>query len=748
MQWFPNAGQVWALLSVGQQSSLINLAQSCSDLLAGLGSGTVSGTQYWQQGQANINQANAIIAQPQGTAGRIAQLMSQLAQAQSEPYKFDVFAPNSFNFGLVITYRQIWQPGPYQAGNLVSTIPLAPGETRKYSHRQVVKESVSRKTAEKSSQMRSQQSSQDSRAERDIMDKATSATNFQITTHGGFNLGIGSMDVTSQFGGNTSAESTQNKKDFHEATLKAAEEYRQERSMEVDTSRSVETEDTVSGEISNPNNEITVTYLFYELQRRYTIREFLYRVQPVIMIAQDVPSPEQINEAWLLQHQWILARVLLDDSLRPALGYLSTGYAGDQFSTAVLQAQWKAQESLVQQLESLVQQQLMSRDAMRETLVETQEAIDSTPEIPGMPNLNFLGFQPDVQRDELKNKIKAGESRLKYVEQALADAQDKLRNAASTYQQATKDYAAALQNQYSRQVAIDQLRIHVKQNIFYYMQAIWAHEDSDQRYFRLYRQQVTCPNPQDTCTMKTASVATAAASANPGLTLPVRTANTLANSSAVRSRFQANAATFASRLAVNFVNTCVPGLDDNGVLHTTPKDLAAIADIDSPLGYKGNYILFPLTANCPITDYMLSEYIDSNYGVTDPDGSGAFDPELFDDEWQAALKAGDQTQLASLQTYLKAHIEQTNNESDEIIVPTGQLFIEALPGSHPVLEDFKLLHRAEDIKSVQAQNRHAELENLRLASRLVANPPLLQDPKTDKRIVVDQGVGVVMDSNP
>jgi len=59
-----------------------------------------------------------------------------------------------------------------------------------------------------------------------------------------------------------------------------------------------------------------------------------------------------------------------------------------------------------------------------------------------------------------------------------------------------------------------------------------------------------------------------------------------------------------------------------------------------------------------------------------------------------------------------------------------------------------LVHRAEDIKSVQAQNRHAELENLRFASRLVATPQLLQDPRIDKRIVVDQGVGVVMDSNP
>ena len=318
-------------------------------------------------------------------------------------------------------------------------------------------------------------------------------------------------------------------------------------------------------------------------------------------------------------------------------------------------------------------------------------------------------------------------------------------------------------SKYSRQVAIDQLRIHVKQNIFYYMQAIWALEVSDQRYFRLYKQQqVLCPDRQDTCTLSTVPVSVLNQRANPALSIPLSAANQLMTSArastAKTTRLDnpsvastgpiTSKANTSNTIPVSFWNTCVPGLNGTGGLSTTTVDLASIADIDNPLGYKGNYILFPLNADCGITDYMLSEYIDSNYGISDPDGSGAFDPEQFDDEWQAALAAGDQAQLAQLQTYLQAHIEQINNESDEIIVPTGQLFIEALPGSHPLLEDFKLLHRAEDIKSVQAQNRHAELENLRLASRLVATPQLLQDPRIDKRIVVDQGVGVVMDSNP
>src|SRR5204863_3514723 len=175
---------------------------------------------------------------------------------------------------------------------------------------------------------------------------------------------IGSFDVTNEMGANNELVSSSNRKAFHEATLKAAEEYRLERTMEVDTTTSVETEETTSGEISNPNNEITVTYLFYELQRRFKVSEFLYRVRPVIMVAQDVPEPHEIDEAWLVQYQWILARVLLDESFRSALQYLTSGFAGDEVSQAVIRANWEKQRDLVAKLEGLTERQLAIRDAL------------------------------------------------------------------------------------------------------------------------------------------------------------------------------------------------------------------------------------------------------------------------------------------------------------------------------------------------------------------------------------------------
>jgi hypothetical protein len=82
---------------------------------------------------------------------------------------------------------------------------------------------------------------------------------------------------------------------------------------------------------------------------------------------------------------------------------------------------------------------------------------------------------------------------------------------------------------------------------------------------------------------------------------------------------------------------------------------------------------------------------------------------------------------------------------DEIVVPTGSLFIESLVDPNPVLEDFKLKHRELDVYKVQEEVRKAGLENLRLAARLINKER--DDPQIDKKISVDRSIspGIVVD---
>jgi hypothetical protein len=43
------------------------------------------------------------------------------------------------------------------------------------------------------------------------------------------------------------------------------------------------------------------------------------------------------------------------------------------------------------------------------------------------------------------------------------------------------------------------------------------------------------------------------------------------------------------------------------------KMLAEIADLDSLLGFKGNYMIFPLLNSNVLTDFMMAPYVDSKF---------------------------------------------------------------------------------------------------------------------------------------
>jgi hypothetical protein len=89
-----------------------------------------------------------------------------------------------------------------------------------------------------------------------------------------------------------------------------------------------------------------------------------------------------------------------------------------------------------------------------------------------------------------------------------------------------------------------------------------------------------------------------------------------------------------------------------------------------------------------------------------------------------------------------AQLLQDPLRPNELInVPTDSLFIEALPGEHPLLGDFQALHRAVDVKKVQVDVRELELENIRYAARVLSGER--GDPDVDKRVIIE-GPGVTV----
>jgi len=712
---------------------------------------------FIEHGKRIIRYADSLLA-ANSSAGdsdalnHLHKILQELEQRiTGEPYGFTIFGANrqerSVNFGILTTYRQKWDPVSYQAGELAKTITLAPKETRKFSKKTVVKRSRAIKEAETNQSTRKEEFNKTSRAEAEIMRNAQAKTNFSLTTTGSVKASYGDIvggEATHsiQFGGDASQTSNEVKKEFREAVFKAAQEYRDERKLEISTEESFEQEFVESGEITNPNDELTVTFLFYELQRRYRVSEHIHRILPVVFVAQEVPAPHEIDEEWLIAYDWILRRFLLDDSFLPALNYLCTRIVGDEVALKEMSKNVELQRKLVAELkEEIMVYRRMSGQryaALEEEIASSARAAEDegggrggvlgdigafalggTGGLLLKKGTDFL-FGDDKSPEAARIRERAARDAYEKAEQEERDFLGRLNQEVSALNAITQAYTKALSEHLNQKTQIARLRVHVKQNILYYMQGIWLMEPPDQRFFRLHEVKVPIFQKK----------------AKSHYNIKARpTFNRIINA----DRFDSTDGVY------DF--TVEPQLDPEFATAT----LVEVADLDNLLGFKGNYAIFPLKKSNPLTDFMMAPYIDQEWGLYDPDTVGNMTLDEFSDYvccLKKKLSPEDfEAVKPELKELLKALLTTPLRDNEEIIVPTGSLFIEALAGVHPLLEDFKLMHRAIDVKKVQAEVRKMEMENIRYAARLLSEER--EDPDIERKIVIEGSVNPNIDvDNP
>jgi hypothetical protein len=660
-------------------------------------------------------------------SSRLFELLSRMEKLMAEKYAFDVFAKDSINFGTLVTYRQKWEPERYQVGDLISTIPLAPREMKRYTTRTVVKKSRAQKELEDNLQTRRYESTDTARVDQEIVQKAEEKTNFHLSAKESFGQKDSyQIDATQSAGGDTAKSSQQTKRNFRESVLKSAEEYKQQHRVEIETNESQETEGTTFHEIQNPNDELAVTYMFYELQRTYRISEKIHKLTPVILVANDVPAPHEIDDAWLTKHDWILRRVILDDSFRSALEYLTDSFVGAEVNIRILEANATAQKAVVDKLNQQIQLQMEVLSMDEQSVQDAMEGLIRDKQQEGIFNTVKRIFDPiGITGKVDSGHVDAAQAMVDYTKEMLDRAErekarllSQLQVAMTALQAAVDKLANAVREHYDRVAEIDRLRVHIKDNILYYMQAIWRHEPPDQRFFRLYNIDVPDITP-DTA----------------GMNVSV-TAATNEGRVSGRNFGSGENETMSVRLPMPPVSI-------------TTKKLVEIADLDNVLAYKGNYMVFALKENNYITLHMMQDYLEvgEDLVIRDPDEFGNYTVEDLQ-ELATCLhsKDPDEFQTQYRDTFKQAIIDRlTSNRKDHdlVIVPTKSLFIECLVGTHPLLEDFKLIHRALDVKKVQAEVRRAELENIRLAARALEGKR--SDPDIDKVVVVGENKNVTID---
>jgi hypothetical protein len=651
------------------------------------------------------------------------ELLRQIEALLNERYAFEIFAPGSVNFGILVTYRQRWSPVSYQVGDLVRTITLTPKETRKVTAKRVVKKERNVKEMENSLRVRKDEAANTARDEAEIIAKAESKTNFSLTAKGSYDIGIADGDSTVVFGKDAATNSSDTKKAFREAVIKAAQEYKDERKLEVELKEVYEDEVTETSEITNPNDELPVTYLFYELQRRFKLSEHIHRLTPVVLVAMDVPNPSRSAiDALLLTHGWIIDRVLLDDQFRKPLEYLRTKVVGDEFGLLTMAQNIKVLTGIVEELKkSYTQSRTLvnqTADLLTAQMVVRAQATAESNEGLWEKASEALTGDSDSAIDVEAARILEDAARERY-ERAVAQERAlraQLDSEAATLKAANDAYAKEFAEHLNCLMDLGALRLHIKENILYYMQAIWAHTFGDQVFLALHKKKVPrLASREQSYSLSEPSELPSSVTVKPGEVVLGVAAN---------MRLESDLDP-----AEDFVT------------------LAEVADLDNLLGFKANYLILPLRISNALTDFMMTPYVDSELGLHDPDEFGNYTPEEFvayaralNEQMKRQLENGEITEeevektIARLTEQYKRLLSAPRRAEDEIVVPTGSLYIEALPGVHPILEDFKLMHRAIDVKKVQAEVRKLEMENVRYAARVLADER--EDPDIEKKIVI------------
>ena len=667
---------------------------------------------------------------------RLPALLQALNKKLLENYNFTIYAANSkersVNFGILNTYRQYWTPLSYQAGQLVKSIPLAPKQTQKLVITRKITKKRSQKELENNLSVLKQESSETNRAEQDIANKASTNTSFAYSNEAKGDMEVGSDTSTTSFKQDAAKSSDDSKKSFHEAVFKSAQEFKQEKTTEINTEESSDYESVETTEISNPNDEIAVTFLFYELQRRYRIYERLYRVQPVVLVAQEFPQPGDIDQAWLVRHDWILRRAILDDSFLPTLTNLAQT-AGDEIAIEEMKVNVAQQRCIVAQLRqelAIASQQATLQRAMMDQAVYQRSGASSGGLLGAVENIagdvggvvSKVGdFLMGGNADQNNSNRQAMQDRADEAANQVRDLMFRMEREVTALNSLTEAYTKALRDHNNHLTEIARLQVHIKDNIMYYMQAIWTHEPPDQRYFRLHN------TPVSDLTQTTRGFRVdfdhplLMAMAAPHESLP---------------RFGGNS---AKAFPVESVTKFTTQLNY--------KPLSQVADLDNLLGFKGNYAIFPLLESNALTDFMMDPYVDRATGqIVDPSDPVNWSLDEFS-EYVCCLKkklSADefQTLLPQLQSLYQTILTDPTRDDDVLVVPTNSLFIEALPATHTLLEKFKLDHRMIDVKKAQAETRGQELDNVRRAARILSGER--GDPHVDKKILIEGGSNFVI----
>lgn len=661
-------------------------------------------------------------------------------------YGFEPYPTGSINLGMRVLYRQAWHPRGIQPGELVRTIPLAPGQKERFSTKIIRRNKLTREIEDTRSTETTQESVVQTKDSSEIVEEAAASNKWHVdaTASGSFNMGFFGVSASTSTGyaQENSKSSRDTKSRLAESMQKTARTSRRENRVKVSTEREETFESERATEITNPNQEIAITCFYETVQQIYTVNTALEGIDPVIFVAERVPRPEELTIDWIRRYDWILDRVLLDDSFRDTLGLVSTQQP--DFALAL-----SAQSLGLDEVSRL-----------SKVLEKAEASLATIHQLPGS-----IANTYEATLNAYQSAVAMARSRLEQVQQLL--------------------------------LRVERLVDHVADNILYYCRAIWAEEDTDRRMMRYaslrlptrFRPSLNTVNVE-TDPLTGQAIYTGAWEADPNswrplsdVIHPVGPIAYAGNYAVYRIRYIESTAGLSRviRLANQAYYEPVPPLLQVSAAGRAAA-LNATVIVDNEDFYSGdNYVL--RVSNPPVpppppagggplagggvvgpavqfglqltlirrefdgTAVDLTALAAPNQGAVPAHMIGplvlSFDGLRLTVAGQ--VQAGDEIVLLArppllvdpelkyrrlldpLLTIAEAQQQIDDDNTEDIVVDTSNLWLNLIKGSGTVLEDFKLEHRRIDVETARA-------ELIRRYLRLDQN--VLADPDIEKKVII------------
>jgi hypothetical protein len=211
---------------------------------------------------------------------------------------------------LMLVYRQHWFPEGYAAGKLVGYKNLLPNQKETMKRRTFIKTTRETTTAQEFATSREEDYSHSSKETHELVKEASSKFDFNINTHGSFDLFIvgGAIDTSTNLNFGSASRAMHSR--IAEATEKTSFKYNEKREVKIRNLTETEDVQEITTELQNLNREITANYFYYQLYRQYCVRTELADVRPVLLRAREVPHPAAVDEKFLANNAHVLLHAL------------------------------------------------------------------------------------------------------------------------------------------------------------------------------------------------------------------------------------------------------------------------------------------------------------------------------------------------------------------------------------------------------------------------------------------------------